>query len=101
MKQLKPRVVRDFRGQDYVQTSNVCGNTTYVRNYEVLRPLDLQHMNTYFSVLGFIVTLDDVLDREVRFMEILDYIKEPYNPKVKIDVLSPYAQLGRYNTSLH
>lgn len=48
-------------------------------------------MNTYFSVLGFIVTLDDVLDREVRFMEILDYIKEPYNPKVKIDVLSPYA----------
>ena len=35
MKQLKPRVVRDFRGQDYVQTSNVCGNTTYIRNYEV------------------------------------------------------------------
>lgn len=34
MKTSKPRVVRDFRGQDYVQTKNVCGNTTYVRNYE-------------------------------------------------------------------
>lgn len=31
----KPKVVSDFRGCDYVQTRNVCGNTTYVRNYEV------------------------------------------------------------------
>lgn len=35
MKQYKPRVVTDFRGQDHVQTRNICGNTTYVRNYEV------------------------------------------------------------------
>lgn len=35
MKMYKPRVVQDFRGRDYVQTRNVCGNTTYIRNYEV------------------------------------------------------------------
>ena len=35
MKQFKPKVVQDFRGQDYVQTRNVCGNTTHIRNYEV------------------------------------------------------------------
>ena len=35
MKQSKPRVVTDFRSQDYVQSKNVCSNTTYVRNYEM------------------------------------------------------------------
>lgn len=35
MKHFKPKVIADFRGQDHVQTRTVCGNTTYVRNYEV------------------------------------------------------------------
>ena len=35
MKQQRPKVVQDLLGRDYVQTRNICGNTTYVRNYEV------------------------------------------------------------------
>lgn len=31
----KPKFIEDFRGQKYVQTKNVCGNTTYIRNYEL------------------------------------------------------------------
>ena len=34
MKQLKPRMVTDFRGVSYAQSKNICGNTTYIRNYE-------------------------------------------------------------------
>ena len=48
-------------------------------------------LKTYFSVFNWIITLDDVLDRELRYMEILDYLQEPYNPKVEISIISPYA----------
>ena len=41
MKTFKPKVIQDFRGQDYVQTRNVCRNTTYIRNYEVTYQLSL------------------------------------------------------------
>jgi hypothetical protein len=34
-KEERPKVISNFRNQDYVQTINVCGNTTYVRNYEM------------------------------------------------------------------
>lgn len=30
----KPKVITDFRGLDHIQTRNVCGNTTYINNYE-------------------------------------------------------------------
>jgi translation elongation factor EF-Tu-like GTPase len=34
-KEERPKVISDFRNQDYVQTTDVCGNITYVRNYEM------------------------------------------------------------------
>lgn len=48
-------------------------------------------MNTYFAVFGYTFTLDEVLDREGRYMELMDYLDSPYAPSVEINVLSPYA----------
>lgn len=37
VKEYKPQVIHDFRGQDYVQLKTVNGNVNSKRNFEVWR----------------------------------------------------------------
>ena len=87
MKQSKPKVVRDFRGQDYVQTSNVCGNTTYVRNYQVEYQLSLapEHVNKLLTSLSENVQLERYQHRELK-MVMLKLHCHGTSPGAEVDV---------------